>query len=141
MVSLRNMTLKKQIILLLAGVIILLNAMQLFYFLKSSDILRKQSEMHASDAVSGVEQNIKTIDEALNYLEGVYNKRSKGWMDSTQRVCIRGMPGSNRVLVLLDNQPLNTGYTGDVPWNLIPIDSVERIEVVRGPSSPHNLSS
>ncbi|MEW6380148.1 MAG: TonB-dependent receptor [bacterium] len=81
------------------------------------------------------EQNIKTIDEAINYLEGIYDKRAKGFMDSTQKVCIRGLPGSKRVLVLLDNQPLNIGYTGDVDWSLIPIDSVERIEVIRGPSS------
>jgi len=81
------------------------------------------------------ERNIKTIDEALNYLDGIYDKRAKGFMDSTQKVSIRGLPGSNRVLVLLDNQPLNIGYTGDVTWSLIPIDSVERIEVIRGPSS------
>jgi len=81
------------------------------------------------------EQNIKTIDEAINYLDGVYDKRAKGFMDTTQKVCLRGLPGSNRVLVLVDNQPLNSGYTGSVDWSLIPIDSVDRIEVIRGPSS------
>ncbi|MGA1867870.1 MAG: TonB-dependent receptor [bacterium] len=81
------------------------------------------------------EHNIKTLDEAIYYLEGVYNKRARGFMDTSQRVSLRGFAGAKGTLVLLDNRPLNMGFGGKVLWDAIPIDSVERIEIVRGPFS------
>ncbi len=39
--------------------------------------------------------------------------------------------GSNQVLVLLDGQRLNNPQTGEVDLNVIPIESIERIEILR----------
>lgn len=46
--------------------------------------------------------------------------------------------GRNRVLMMLDGVPLNDNYSNSiawVAWGLIPRESIERIEVLRGPSS------
>ena len=43
--------------------------------------------------------------------------------------------GDERTLVMVNGIPINDGYASQSPWNEIPIDSVERIEVTRGPGS------
>ncbi len=79
--------------------------------------------------------NIKTVDEALSELSGVFTKRSKGLMDSTTSVRMRGFNNDRYTAVLLDGQPLNDAYTGGVEWGMLPIDNIERIEVIRGAAS------
>ncbi len=79
-------------------------------------------------------RNIQTIDEAMDILPGVYDKRAKP-LDTTAAVTLRGIPDQKRTLVLLDGLPLNDGYTGAVNWNGIFPQNIERIEVARGPFS------
>ncbi len=88
--------------------------------------------------ISGEEierRNIKTLDEALSELKGVFAKRNKGLMDSTTSVRLRGFKGDQYTLVLLDGQPLNDAYTGGLDWGMLPVGNVERIEVIRGAAS------
>ena len=80
-------------------------------------------------------RNIKTVDEALSELKGVFVKRNKGLMDSTGSVRLRGFKGDQYTLILLDGQPLNDAYTGGLEWGALPIDNIERIEVIRGTAS------
>lgn len=80
-------------------------------------------------------KNIRTVDDALKNLSGLFVKRSKGLMDSTTSVRMRGFNGDQYTLVLIDGQPLNDAYTGGVEWGALPVESIERIEVVRGPAS------
>lgn len=80
-------------------------------------------------------RNIKTVDDALKSMSGIYVKRSKGLMDTTDKVVMRGFGNQNQVLILLDGQPLNDGYNGSVNWRSIPKDNVERIEVIKGAGS------
>ncbi|MPZ19889.1 MAG: TonB-dependent receptor [Luteitalea sp.] len=56
---------------------------------------------------------------------------------TAQGVSLRGIgpSGVSRTLVLIDNVPFNDPFGGWVYWTRVPIDSVERIEVVDGPSS------
>jgi outer membrane cobalamin receptor len=56
---------------------------------------------------------------------------------TAQGVSLRGIgpSGVSRTLVLLDNVPFNDPFGGWVYWTRIPLDNVERIEVVEGPSS------
>jgi len=80
-------------------------------------------------------RNVQALDQAVNLLPGVYNKRDKGLMTKMVRVAIRGIPGGERTMVILDGLPLNSPYTGGVRWaGLIP-EGIERIEVARGPFS------
>ena len=80
-------------------------------------------------------RNIKTVDEALSELKSVFTKRNKGLMDSTSSVRLRGFKGDQYTLILLDGQPLNDAYTGGLEWGMLPVDNIERIEVIRGAAS------
>jgi outer membrane receptor protein involved in Fe transport len=46
-------------------------------------------------------------------------------------VSMRGLAGI-RALVLLDGAPLNDAFFGYVQWNRVPLETVERVEIVRG---------
>jgi iron complex outermembrane receptor protein len=82
-------------------------------------------------------QNIQTVDEALAQVPGAFDRRGKGWSDTLANVNLRGFPGDNqkRTLILLDGQNVSTAYTNTVIWNSIPVENIERIEVIRGPFS------
>ncbi|MGH9161682.1 MAG: TonB-dependent receptor [Vicinamibacteraceae bacterium] len=56
---------------------------------------------------------------------------------TAQGVSLRGIgpSGVSRTLVLIDNVPFNDPFGGWVYWTRVPLDSVDRIEVVEGPSS------
>jgi len=80
-------------------------------------------------------RNIKTVDEVLNTLPGVFNTRSKGLMDSGAGVTLRGIPSQKRTLVLMDGITLNNANVGGVRFGGMAVEDVERIEVVKGPFS------
>jgi iron complex outermembrane receptor protein len=56
---------------------------------------------------------------------------------TTQGVSLRGIgpSGVSRTLVLLDGVPFNDPFGGWVYWTRVPLDNVDRIEIVEGPSS------
>ncbi|WP_273728525.1 TonB-dependent receptor domain-containing protein [Brucella gallinifaecis] len=75
------------------------------------------------------------ISEALRTVPGV----NVGFgSDGTRGISIRGM-GSGYTLILIDGKRINAGlttlrhYNGDLNW--VPVDAIERIEIVRGPMS------
>ncbi len=79
-----------------------------------------------------VDRNIVTIDDALRYVPGVNLLQDQ--------VNVRGSTGysrgvGSRVLVLLDGLPFLTGDTGEISWEVIPTQQIERIEVVKGAGS------
>lgn len=81
-------------------------------------------------------RRLQLLDQALNTAPGVYAFRGKGAQDTNAGVGMRGFAGRGsgqaRVLVLVDGQPVNDAYTGQVNWTTLPIEEVERVEVVRG---------
>ena len=79
--------------------------------------------------------DIRKIDDALRHVGGAYTKRSKGIRETLPRISLRGLPGDERTLIMVNGIPVNDGYSNQAPWNQIPVDSVERIEVTRGPGS------
>ena len=56
---------------------------------------------------------------------------------TAQGVSLRGIgpSGVSRTLVLIDNVPFNDPFGGWVYWTRVPLGSVDRVEVVDGPSS------
>lgn len=80
-------------------------------------------------------QNIKTVDEAMDTVSGVFNRRGKGLMDTLSSVTLRGFSGQERTLILMDGITLNNAYTGSVQWGGLAPEDVERIEIVKGPFS------
>jgi outer membrane receptor protein involved in Fe transport len=83
---------------------------------------------------------ISYLAEALPRAPGVtVNQTNPGGYDMT--VSIRGSSDfkigsvNNRVLVFVDNRPVNQPDQGTVNWNMIPAEDIERVEVLRGPAS------
>lgn len=77
-------------------------------------------------------RNFITFDEMLRYIPGV--------QVNLEQVSIRGSSGYSkgvgaRVLVAINGIPLYAGDNGDVVWELIPLSDIERVEVIKGPSS------
>ena len=79
-------------------------------------------------------RNIRTIDEALNALPGVFDRRVN-LMDTLSSITLGGIPGQNRTLIMKDGIPINNAYTGDVTLTGMATGDIERIEVVQGPFS------
>jgi len=83
------------------------------------------------------ESNAHTVDETLKYQSGL-DIQGGGFPASKIRLAMRGVPsnfGPQRVLVMMDNRPINEEYLGDVDFRFLPTDNIERIEIVRGPAS------
>lgn len=77
------------------------------------------------------QQNAK-MDEAMNKVPGV-NMIGK-------TIAIRGGSGfsdatGNRVLALLDELPIISPENGSIVWEMMPIEAIEQIEVIKGSSS------
>ncbi|MFZ5450331.1 MAG: TonB-dependent receptor [Thermodesulfobacteriota bacterium] len=83
-------------------------------------------------------QNIQTVDEALAQIPGTFALRTKGWQDPHGgNVNLRGFQASSqkRTLILLDGINISSGYSNSVVWTSLPVENIERIEVIRGPFS------
>lgn len=76
--------------------------------------------------------NIKTIEDALQNVPGIYIKGASGIQGT--KISVRGL-SQNRVLIMLDGLALNNGYTGGTQLPNIPVENIDRIEVIRGPFS------
>ena len=80
--------------------------------------------------------NAKSISDLLNNLEGVYTYDASG-VGSVGVVNMRGFYGgmSSHQLVLVDGIPQNKGKDKLVDWDMISLDNIESVEVLRGPAS------
>ncbi len=71
------------------------------------------------------------VGDALQQLPGVDNSKDSPW---EQRPVLRGLAGQ-RVLVLMDGIPMNSARGNGPHPSLVDASQIERVEVVRGPSS------
>lgn len=74
-------------------------------------------------------RNVTSVQEALQYLPGIYM-----YPTAQGGIQMRGF-GDNNILFLVDGQQMNTTYDGSVNLNSIPIENIERIEILRGAAS------
>ena len=79
------------------------------------------------------------VEDILRFSAGVHNASHYGYQTGgiQSHLSMRGT-GRNRVLMMLDGVPLNDNFSNSiawVAWGLVPRESIERIEVLRGPSS------
>jgi outer membrane receptor for ferrienterochelin and colicins len=75
---------------------------------------------------------VTTVEEAVD--------RAPGVQFLNGQVNIRGSSGyvqglGSRVLLLVDGVPANQGDRGGINWDLLPLERVERVEVVKGAGS------
>ena len=104
-------------------------------------IEQRASEAPAAVTVLGrddIKQSAaQTVDDLLRQVPGFsLFRRSSSTVGNptTQGVSLRGIgpSGTSRALVLLDDVPINDPFGGWVYWDRVPLQNVERIEVVRG---------
>jgi len=78
---------------------------------------------------------INNIDDVLKSVSNVYVNRSWGIFSKNSSVTMRGLEGSDRTLIMVDGVPKNKISGGSVNWHNINPDNIERIEIIKGPSS------
>jgi len=75
------------------------------------------------------------IDDVLRTEANINVDRKNGIFSKNASVNMRGLNSSARTLVMLDGVPMNKADGGGVNWNRVNTESVERIEVIKGPGS------
>ncbi|MBU1924529.1 MAG: TonB-dependent receptor [Candidatus Omnitrophica bacterium] len=105
----------------------------------ASRVERGRSEVSSSVSIITAKDikasNAKSIPDLLKNLEGIYTYDSSG-VGTTGRINMRGFWGgmSTHQVVLIDGIPQNKGNDKLVDWDLIALDNIEKVEVVRGPA-------
>jgi len=75
-------------------------------------------------------------DDLLRGAAAVTVRRPQGPANPFPQVLqMRGVSGISRVLVLIDDQPINDALTGSPNLGLLPTERIRRVEIVRGPYS------
>ncbi len=78
----------------------------------------------------------KTVDDFLKRIPSVsFSRVHAAECGPGRDITLRGIHEQKRTLILLDGVPMNDGVTGAVNWSMIPKESINRIEIVRGPMS------
>jgi len=104
---------------------------------------REKSDVPASATVITAEEirrsPAQSADELLSDVVGIDVRHGIGVLSTStsNKVTMRGLAGTTegRTLLLIDGVPANDIYGGAIEWNAVPLDDIERIEVVRGASS------
>jgi iron complex outermembrane receptor protein len=81
------------------------------------------------------ESAAKTLPELLSSEAGIVSRDNTGSPDWQIDMRGFGITGDQNTLVLLDGQRLNENELVSVRWSAIPIESIERIEIMRGSGS------
>ena len=104
------------------------------------EIIEEKSEKIITDVLSiNVIDSEKFQEESNSDLSDIV-QRFSGITLTDNQISIRGGSGWNamagsRVLVLIDDIPLLSGDMGQIPWDLIPIENIDQIEVTKGAAS------
>ncbi|MDE2879605.1 TonB-dependent receptor [Candidatus Palauibacter soopunensis] len=90
-------------------------------------VTREELRLSAAQTLQDVLQEVPGLNFRFPFQAGVAHP-------SWQAVTIRGLGGTaaSRTLVLVDGVPLNDPYFGWVRWSQVPVEVIERIEIVRG---------
>jgi outer membrane receptor for ferrienterochelin and colicin len=104
---------------------------------------QRSQQIHLAPASLGIvtakelsERQVPTFDQAFDQMTGVQVSRTSG--SNVQALSIRGASEvagggiGNRVLLLIDGRPAISPESGGALWNLVPMSSIARIEVVKG---------
>src|SRR5215510_12377021 len=81
---------------------------------------------------------VRTIADALQYVPGMVVLQGDG-LGMAPRLVVRGFYGGGETdyaTVLIDGVPATELATGQVNWDLVPLQAIESIEIVRGGASP-----
>jgi outer membrane receptor protein involved in Fe transport len=76
----------------------------------------------------------QSLDDVLRTTVGINVPLAASYQIHPTAFSMRGL-GSIRGLVMLDGVPINDPFFGSVQWNRVPMENIERVEVVRGGGS------
>ena len=110
------------------------------HLLDDIEIVEKKKETRITDVLSVNIIYAKQFHEESNTDLSDIVQRFSGVTLTDNQISIRGGSGWNamagsRVLILIDDIPLLSGDMGQIPWDLIPIENIDQIEVTKGASS------
>jgi outer membrane receptor protein involved in Fe transport len=76
----------------------------------------------------------QSLDDVLRTVVGLNLPDYSSWSQhpTANLVSMRGLGGYARALVLRDGVPLNDPFFGYVQWNRVPMETVARVDVIRG---------
>lgn len=76
----------------------------------------------------------QSLDDVLRTVVGLNLPDYSSWAQhpTANLVSMRGLGGYARALVLRDGVPLNDPFFGYVQWNRVPMETVARVDVIRG---------
>lgn len=80
------------------------------------------------------QKGVKTVQDALKQIQGIKVQKNVRHWGEKGRVQIWGLD-SKHTLILLNGQRLVGGHGDAVDLQQLPVDAIERIEVVKGPAS------
>ena len=105
-------------------------------------VVSKESESFASspgvvtayDARELEALGLKNLIDFIHFVPGIEINEQ---LSELRTVQIRGLPANSnqKVLFMLDGVPYWMPESGDIPLSGVPIQAIERIEVIRGPGS------
>jgi outer membrane receptor protein involved in Fe transport len=81
---------------------------------------------------------VQTVADALQHVPGILVLQGDG-LGLAPRLVVRGFYGGGETdyaAVLIDGVPATALATGQVNWDLVPLQAIESIEIVRGGASP-----
>lgn len=76
-------------------------------------------------------QGATTLSDIIGTVPGVKTE-SSGSLGAFSSLKVRGVPTSNQVQVVIDDQPLGGSSIQNIDIGAIPVEDIERIEIVRG---------
>lgn len=90
-------------------------------------VTREQLRLSAAQTLQDILQEVPGLNFRFQVPAGPAHP-------SWQAVTLRGLGGTaaSRTLVLVDGVPLNDPYFGWVRWSQVPVEVIERVEIVRG---------
>lgn len=77
------------------------------------------------------DSSASTLPELLQQLAGIHTRNVDGSPDPQIDMRGFGITGNQNTLVLLDGQRMNENELTGIRWSTIPLDTIERIEVLR----------
>lgn len=74
-------------------------------------------------------------DDILKSIANINVNRSWGIFSKNSSVTMRGLDAAQGVLILYNGVPLNKTAGGSINWSIISPERIDRIEIIKGPSS------
>jgi len=97
---------------------------------ESGSLSRSVDVLHASD----IEQSgAQDVAQALEGVTGLSVSDYGGW-GASKTLRMRGATAA-QTLVMIDGRPVNSPRDGEIDMSTVPLDSVDRIEILHGPGS------